>query len=260
MSAKTIRVEVADEIAVLTLNRPEVRNAINQRMVDEIHEALDELARRDGVAVLIVTGAGDKAFGGGADIGELRERRREDALRSINQGLFRHVETFPHPTIAAVHGWVLGGGCELAMACDLRVAAEDARFGNPEVGLGIVPAAGGSQRLARLVGVGRARELLFTGRIFDAAEALEIGFVNRLAPAGGALAVAKDLAREIARNDPLAVRMTKLAINVGIGALDPGRVVESVAQASCFESEEKFRRMTEFLEKKASKSRREERE
>jgi enoyl-CoA hydratase/carnithine racemase len=248
VSYETILLEVEQSIAVLTLNRPSVRNAINLTMVDEIHAALHDLSVRDDVHVLIVAGAGDQAFGGGADIRELRERKRDDALRSINQGLFQHVEDFPRPTIAALHGWVLGGGCELAEACDLRVASPGARLGHPEVGLGIVSAAGGTQRLARLVGLGRAREMLFTARIVDAEEAHRIGLIDRIAEGVEVLEAAKQLAREIARHDPLAVRLTKVSINVNAGATRPGPAIESIAQATCFESEEKHRRMTAFLE------------
>ena len=246
---ETIRVETGDDgVALLTLNRPEVRNAIDLRMVEETHAALAALARDGAARVLVITGAGGKAFVSGADIAELRERGRADALASINQGLVRAVEEHPLPTIAAVAGWALGGGCELAIACDLRVAGEGARFGQPEVGLGIVPAAGGTKRLARLVGLGRAKELIFTGRIVEAAEALAIGLVNRVVPDAEVVPAARALAAEIAKNDALALRLAKVAVHVGAGAVDAASAVESAAQAICFESDAKRARMTAFLE------------
>ena len=161
----------APGIARITFNRPEVRNALSLEMASELGTALDTLSVEDDLKCLIFAGS-ERSFISGADISELRDRTHVDALRRSNTGLFRRIETFPAPTIAAIRGFALGGGCELAMACDLRVAGEGARFGQPEVGLGILPGAGGTYRLVRLVGLGRARELVFTGRIFGAEEAL----------------------------------------------------------------------------------------
>ncbi len=249
---ETITVEVGDDgVALLTLNRPEVRNAISREMTDEIVAALDELAERDDVAALILTGAGGKAFAAGADIAELRDRKRDDALAGINSRTFRRVAEFPRPTIAAIVGFALGGGCELALACDLRVAGEGAKLGQPEVGLGIIPGAGACYRLPRLVGVGVAKELIFTGRIVDAPEALRIGLVNRVVADGAVLASTRELAAEIAKNDPLAVRLAKSVIDAAPGTARPWDL-EVAAQASCFESPAKHERMTAFLEKRAS--------
>ena len=248
----TIQRQVTDTIAVITLDRPEVRNAISQEMVDEIHGCLDDFEKDEAIAALIITGAGGKAFAAGADIAELRDRGRADALAAINTGLFRRLEEFPHPTIAAVTGWALGGGCELALACDLRVAGESARFGQPEVGLGIIPGAGGCYRLPRLVGVGIAKELIFTGRIIDAAEALRIGLVNHVVPDHGVLDKAHDLAAEIVRNDPLAVGLAKRMIHAASAAESPFEL-EVESQATCFESPAKRQRMTAFLEKRKRK-------
>ena len=198
-----------------------------------------------------MTGAGDKAFVAGADIGQLRERKAPEAFRRINQAAFRHVEEFPAPTIAAIRGWALGGGCELALACDLRIATESARFGQPEVGLGIIPGAGGTHRLERLVGLGKARELIFTGAIIDAAEALRIGLVNRVVPDSELLTATDELAKQIAKNSPGAVRLAKVAINVASECGDRGRdLIEVLSQAICFESQDKYDRMTAFLERK----------
>ena len=253
MSYETILVETdAVGVTTVTFNRPEVRNALNQHMVDEVRRALTELAQS--ARVVIFTGAGGKAFLGGADIGELRARGRLDALRRINSSLFGEIERFPAPTIAAVRGYALGGGCELAMACDLRVAGAGAKLGQPEVALGILPGAGATYRMPRLVGLGRARELIYTGRIIDAQEALSIGLVNRVVPDDQVLASARELAAEIGKNSALAVRLAKQALNFsGEFSLSAGQAFESAAQAVLFEDEEKLLRMQAFLERKKAK-------
>ncbi len=245
-----IRVETSDRLAVLTVDRPEARNAIDKRTARELDERLSELASRDDVHALILTGAGGKAFVSGADIGELSARRRDDALRGINASLFKRIEEFPRPTIAAIRGYALGGGCELAMACDLRVAGEGAVFGQPEAGLGILAAAGGTYRLPRLVGIARAKELLFTGRRLSAREALEWGLVNRVVADDAVMDEARTLAAEILAQSALAVRVAKLAVNAGArGGVDAWRTIEDLGQAILFEDDEKARRMTAFLDK-----------
>ncbi|SHK14752.1 enoyl-CoA hydratase/isomerase family protein [Rhodothermus profundi] len=251
----TLLVEEDEQgIVCCTFNRPEVRNALNLEMVQEVRQLLDQLARRDAVRVLIFTGAGGQAFVSGADIAELRERGRAEALQRINNSLFREIEQFPAPTIAAVRGWALGGGCELAMACDLRIAGESARFGQPEVRLGIIPGAGATYRLPRLVGLGKARELIYTGRIIEASEALAIGLVNEVVPDDQVLEKARALAREIAAASPLAVRFAKMALNAAFEmSTDVGLTLETMMQAILFEDEEKYRRMTAFLERKQRK-------
>jgi len=246
-----ILVEVKEQIGFVTLNRPEVRNAIDKETVDEIHAALDQFIESDSVGVLLISGAGDKAFAAGADIAQLRDRDRSDAFRIINSSLFRRIEEAPFPSIAAIRGFALGGGCELAMACDLRVAGKGAKFGQPEVGLGIVAGAGALERLPRLVGLGRAKELLYTGGIIDAAEALSIGLVNMVVDDDKVMEEACALARRILANDRLAVRLTKMSVNATARPNDQvGIAIDAIAQAVCFESEEKRRRMTEFLERK----------
>ncbi|WP_456429919.1 enoyl-CoA hydratase/isomerase family protein [Rhodocaloribacter sp.] len=257
-SFSTVLLDVDEQgIAVCTFNRPEVRNALNLDMVRDVRRVLEDLSVRDDVRVLIFTGAGGRAFVSGADIAELRERGRADALRRINNSLFREIEQFPAPTIAAVRGWALGGGCELAMACDLRVAGAGARFGQPEVALGIIPGAGATYRLPRLVGLGTARELIFTGRIIDASEALSIGLVNRVVPDDEVMDAARELAARIAKNSAVAVRFAKTALNVSDEmSTDAGLALETTIQAVLFEDEEKYRRMTAFLEKKQAKKNR----
>jgi len=243
-----------DGVLTCTLNRPEVHNALNLETIQEIRSFLESLAHREGLRSLIFTGAGEQAFASGVDISELIERGRLDALRRINGSLFREIERFTVPTIAAIRGYALGGGCELAMACDLRVCGESSRFGQPEVRFGIIPGAGATYRMPRLVGLGRARELIFTGRIIDAREALEIGLVNRVVPDEEVIPAARALAAEIAENSALAVRFAKIALDAaGEMSTDVGMALESSAQAVLFEDEEKRERMTAFLKRKKGK-------
>ncbi|MEK7468402.1 MAG: enoyl-CoA hydratase-related protein [Planctomycetota bacterium] len=248
MAYTAILVEVTDRLGVITINRPDVRNAIDLAVVTELTAALDDL--KDKIGCLIITGAGDKAFAAGADIAQLRDRNRDDALKGINTRVFRLIEDFPFPVIAAVCGFALGGGCELAMACDLRVAGESSKFGQPEVSLGIIAGAGATYRLARLVGAGRAKELLFTGRIIDAKEAEQIGLVNKVVADVDVLKTAKALAADILKNAPLAVRLTKWSINATLRAGEPDTAIEQLSQAVLFETEDKKKRMTDFLEKR----------
>ncbi len=248
---RTLLIEVRDGIALLTVNRPEVRNALGRETVDEMHAILRDLAGRSDAGVLVITGAGDKAFVSGADIKEMRERRRREALLAINQELFTAVENFPKVVIAAINGFALGGGCELALACDLRVASENARMGFPETGLGIMPAAGGTQRLPRLVGWGKAKELIFTGEIVDAREALRIGLVNQVVPHAALLPAASALAKKVLSRGPLALQMAKLSLNMAARTgVDTGMMIERLSQAILFESQDKVEGMTAFLEKR----------
>lgn len=247
---KNLLVEFAEGIAVVTLNRPEVRNAIDLATADDLHWALEVLGSYPRTRVVILTGAG-RAFASGADIQELRRRRAPDALRGINAGLFEQVEAFPAPTIAAVNGYALGGGCELALACDLRIAAQSARFGQPEAGLGVIPAAGAAHRLPRLIGLGRARDLIYTGRIIDADEALRIGLVNRMVPDDALLGEARAMASVIARKSPLALRVAKRVLGAAAYGAAPGRVAEDLGQAILFESSDRDEGMSAFLKGRA---------
>lgn len=249
--AQLVLTELQDGVLTLTLNRPEKLNALDQELVDALSSALSHFAKDPDVRALVLTGAGDRAFAAGADIAQLRERRAADALRSINAGLFEQVARFPAPTIAAVKGFALGGGCELAVACDLRVASTTARFGQPETGLGILAAAGATWRLPALIGLGRARELLYTGRIVDAQEALQMGLVNQVVSNDEVLAAAKSMAQKIAAQDGLATRLTKQAVQLVEGDQEQLRRFVSAAQAVCFESPEKLKRMDAFLARKA---------
>jgi enoyl-CoA hydratase len=240
-------------IALLTLNRPEVRNAIDLRIVQDLGTALDEIALDDDIRAIIISGAGDKAFASGADIAQLKERGVADALKRINAAIFRRLEEQPIPVIAAIKGYALGGGCELAMACDIRIAGESAKLGQPEVSLGIIPGAGAVQRLPKLVGLGRAKELIFTGRILDAKEAEHLGLVNRVVPDSDVMREARALAWQIAAQSALAVKISKLALNASARSNPAFDTLDALGQAVLFESEDKHRRMAEFLDRRTSK-------
>ncbi|HSL23557.1 MAG TPA: enoyl-CoA hydratase-related protein [Vicinamibacterales bacterium] len=248
---KNIRVEIDGQTALLTIDRPEVRNALNLETVRECHAALQELAANKEVGVLIITGGGDQAFVSGADINDIRGRTLEDGLAGINSSLFSAIERFPRPTIAAVNGFAVGGGCELALACDIRVASETAKFGQPELNLGIIPGAGATQRLPRVIGLGRAKHLILTGELIDAQRALGIGLVTAVAPPAELLPRARDIAHRILRLGPLAARLAKLSLNASARVdLDSGLLIETLAQAICFDSEDKIEGTTAFLEKR----------
>ncbi|HEX5595913.1 MAG TPA: enoyl-CoA hydratase/isomerase family protein [Micromonosporaceae bacterium] len=242
----SLRIEERDDRLVVTLDRPEKRNAIDAELVEALHEVCGRLERDP--RLLLLTGGTDGIFAAGADIGQLRERGRLDALAAINSALFARIRALPLPTVAAVDGPALGGGAELSYACDLRVCTSRAFFGQPEVRLGILAGAGATHRLPALVGETRAKELLFTGRRVDAAEALRIGLVNRVVDEPeDLLAAAHALLDEIAKGSSLALRLTKLAIDAPAGAHPQ---LDLVSQAVLFEDAEKHRRMTAFLEKK----------
>ena len=247
----TLLIEVEDELATVTINRPEVRNALNAQVLADMRAALARLRTDDEVGAVVFTGAGDKAFVAGADINQLRHYTIESGLVSEMQRLYDEVEAFEKPTIAAVNGFALGGGCELAMACDIRIAAEHARFGLPETTLSVLPAAGGTQRLARLVGTGRAIELILTGRFVDAAEALAVGLVTSVVPADGLAAEARRVAEQILAKGPLAVRLAKLVIRTGMDADQrTGQVVERLAQTVLYTTADKAEGTSAFLEKR----------
>lgn len=240
--AERLRVEHQGDRVVATLHRSEVRNAIDQQLVDELHLLCAELEAVP--RVLILTGA-DGVFASGADIAQLRERRAADARAGINTTVFRRIRELPMPVIAAIDGYALGGGAELAYAADLRLGTPSLKIGNPEPSLGIIAAAGATWRLPAIVGDARAAELLLTGRILDADEALAWGLVSALHPADALLPAAHAIADRIARLDPLAVRHTKRAL---LAPADAHPEVELELQAELFERPEKHERMTAFLE------------
>src|SRR5216684_9129326 len=220
----TVSLKLESGVAHVELNRPAVRNALNLEMVRALHGLLDDLVQRDEVRAVVISGAGGKAFASGADIAELRDRTHRDALLTFNGSLFQKVEDFLRPTIAAIEGYALGGGLELALACDLRVASKTAKVGLPEATLGIYPAAGGTWRLPRLVGLGRAKELVFTGRIVDGTEAYALGILERLCDSGQALKTALELAGLISQNASLAVQVAKVSLNAAARGGPPSPV------------------------------------
>ncbi|TFD44397.1 enoyl-CoA hydratase/isomerase family protein [Cryobacterium sp. TMT1-2-1] len=240
----TLLVDRGPDRLHVRLNRPEVRNAIDQAMIDELHLVCAELEREP--RILIISGAGG-IFASGADIAQLRERRAADALQGINSGLFGRIARLPMPVIAALDGWALGGGAELAYAADFRIASTTVRLGNPETALGIIPAAGALWRLAELVGEPVAKEIILAGRILNADEALAVHLVTEVHEPGALLAAAHALADRIAKQDPLATRIAKQVFHA---PADAHPQADNEAQAVLFESEAKFARMTAFLERK----------
>jgi enoyl-CoA hydratase/carnithine racemase len=251
---ETLKVEVDDRLAVVTINRPEVRNALSRQVMAELRDALAELGERDDVGLVAFTGAGDKAFVAGADISQLRHYDLHTGLAGEMQRAFDEIEAFPKPTVAAVNGFALGGGCELAMACDIRIAAENARFGLPETTLSVLPGAGGTQRLARVVGTGRAIEMILTGRFVDAAEAHAIGLVTTVVPPDELRAALRRLADTILAKGPLAVRLAKLVVRAGMDADQrTGQVVERLAQALLYTTDDKAEGTSAFLEKRPTR-------
>lgn len=248
---ETLLVEVEDGIGHVTIDRPEVRNVLSRRVMEDLRAALTELREDERVGVVVFTGAGEKAFVAGADIGELRKRTMLDGLAAAMQRLFDEIEGFEKPTIAAVNGLALGGGCELAMACDIRLASENSRFGLPETGLAIIPGAGGTQRLARLVGKGRAVEMILTGRAVGAEEAAAIDLVTRVVPPEELMDAARETAARILSKGPLAVRLAKLAVQTGFDTdQHSGQVIERLAQTVLYASEDKQEGTSAFLEKR----------
>lgn len=242
-------------VGVVTINRPKALNALNSDVLKEIEAAFDEIDLEE-TRVVILTGAGDKSFVAGADIGEMSTltKAEGEAFGKIGNDVFRKIETFPLPVIAAINGFALGGGCEISMSCDIRLCSENAIFGQPEVGLGITPGFGGTQRLARIVGVGKAKEMIYTAFNIKAEEALRIGLVNAIYPQDELLAAAKKMAAKIASNAPIAVRASKKAINDGLQVdMDQAIVVEEKAFGSCFETEDQKAGMGNFLEKDKAK-------
>jgi enoyl-CoA hydratase len=240
-----VRIERSDDRVVATLDRPEVRNAIDQQTVDALHALCAELEADP--KILILTGVGG-VFASGADIAQMLQRRAADALAGINAHAFRRIHALPMPVIAAVDGYALGGGAELAFAADLRIGTPTTRFGNPETGLGIIPAAGATWRLPQLVGEARAAELILTGRMLPADEALAWGLLSSIHQPAELLPAAHHLADRIAAADPLATRHAKTAL---AAAADQHPQIDLELQAELFESPEKMRRMTEFLQRRA---------
>lgn len=244
--------EQKEAVGIITINREKALNALNSTVLEELDKTLDAV-NLDEVRCLILTGAGQKSFVAGADIGEMSSltKAEGEAFGKKGNDVFRKLETFPVPVIAAINGFALGGGCEIAMSCDIRICSDNAVFGQPEVGLGITPGFGGTQRLARLVGAGMAKQMIYTGRNIKADEALRIGLVNAIHTQEELMPAAEKMAAGIAKNAPIAVRNCKKAINDGLDAvMDDAIVIEEKLFGDCFESYDQKEGMAAFLEKR----------
>lgn len=253
MELKNVLFEKEGKIALVSINRPKALNALNSETLKEIDFVIDEIEKDDDIYAVVLTGAGEKAFVAGADITEMKDMTTVEGRRFgiLGNKVFRKLELLEKPVIAAINGFALGGGCELSMACDIRIASDRAKFGQPEVGLGITPGFGGTQRLARLVGLGMAKELIYTAKIIKADEALRIGLVNRVVEGANLLDEAKALANQIASNAPIAVKLCKAAINRGMQCdIDTALMYESEAFGECFSTEDQKEGMTAFTEKR----------
>lgn len=253
MGYVNIVLEIADRIATITINRPKSLNALTRATMRELKDAFESIAARDDIGVVLLTGAGEKAFVAGADISEISRLAPLQALDfALNgQGVLELMERLPQPVIGVVNGFALGGGCELAMACDILVAADTAKFGQPEVNLGIIPGYGGTQRLPRLVGRNLAKELVLTGDMITAQRAYEIGLVNRVVPAAELMKAAREMAARILAKGPVAIRAAKSAMNRGLDLdLSNANAYEASLFAACFSSEDQSEGMNAFLEKR----------
>ena len=251
-----ITYEVSGQVGTITINRPKALNALNSQVLDELNACLDAVDL-EAVRCLILTGAGEKSFVAGADIAEMSTltKAEGEAFGKKGNDVFLKLENFPIPVIAAVNGFALGGGCEISMSCDIRICSENAVFGQPEVGLGITPGFGGTQRLARLVGAGMAKQLIYTARNIKADEALRIGLVNAVYPLEELIPAAQKMAAGIAKNAPIAVRNCKKAINKGLEAATMAEAVavEEKLFGDCFETEDQKYGMAFFLDRNKEK-------
>jgi len=247
-----VEVSKQGNVGIITMNRPEALNALSSAVFADLTKALDVVEKDDEIYVVIITGAG-RAFVAGADIGEMATMNVEEGLAfsELGNNLMMRVDLFSKPTIAAVNGFALGGGCELALAADIRVASEKAKFGQPEVGLGIIPGFGGTQRMARIIGTGAAMELIYTADTIDAQRALEIGMVQHVVPAEELMPFALEMANKIASKAQVAIRTSKMAIRRGIDCdISTAATYEALAFATCFATEDQKDAMKAFVEKR----------
>lgn len=252
MNFENILVYKDGAIGVIKINRPEVRNALDAKTLLEIEQALDQWEYHEEVKVIVLTGEGDKSFAAGADIKQLREKTAIDALLPGLSGLCRKIENFGKVTIAAINGYALGGGCEIALACDIRVASEEAKFGLPELNLSIIPGAGGTQRLARMIGKGRAMDMILTGEIISAKKAEEFGLVSKVVPREELWETVLEKTSKILAKGPLAIQLAKQVVHRGFDTdMDTALTLEKLAQSILFSSEDKQEGTTAFLEKRS---------
>lgn len=253
MELKNVILEKEGNIAIVTINRPKALNALNSETLKDIDTVVSELEKDKEVYAVILTGAGEKSFVAGADISEMKDLNEEQGREfgALGNKVFRRLEVLDKPVIAAISGFALGGGCELAMSCDIRIASVKAKFAQPESGLGITPGFGGTQRLPRIVGLGKAKELIYTGDIINAEEALRIGLVNKVVPLESLMDEAKALANKIAKNAPIAVKLCKDAIDRGMQvSIDEAIVIEAEDFGKCFATEDQTEGMSAFVERR----------
>jgi enoyl-CoA hydratase len=255
MNYSTLQISREQGTLTVTIDRPEVRNALSPQVFDELYQLMAEIAYDEEIRVVIITGAGGKAFASGADIRSLNERATLDVLKSKAQDVLAAIESLDKPVIAAIDGYALGGGCELALACDIRIATQKSKLGQPEVNLGIIPGMGGTQRLQRVVGIGKAKELIFTGDILSAEQALAIGLLNAVVEDADDLQrKAMDMADKIANKGPRAVSLAKMAINTGANTdIHSGLLFEKMAQTVAFSTQDRTEGTSAFLEKRTPK-------
>ncbi len=257
MELKNVILEKEGHLAIVTINRPKALNALNSETLKDLDVVLEDLEKDNNVYAVIVTGAGEKSFVAGADIAEMKDLNEEQGKEFgiLGNNVFRRLEKLDKPVIAAVSGFALGGGCELAMSCDIRIASVKAKFGQPEAGLGITPGFGGTQRLARIVGPGKAKELIYTCDIINAEEAYRIGLVNKVVELENLMDEAKAMANKIAANAPKAVAYCKDAIDRGMQVdIDSAILVEAEDFGKCFATEDQTEGMTAFLERRTEKN------
>jgi enoyl-CoA hydratase len=253
MEFQNLILEKEDYLAILTINRPKALNALNGETLFEIEAAIKDIKADSNINVVIITGSGDKAFVAGADITFMLPLTPAEGryFSDVGEKVFRQIELLEKPVIAAINGFALGGGCELAMSCDIRLASENSVFGQPEVGLGVIPGFGGTQRLPRLIGEGRAKELTYTADIINVQEAYRLGLVNHVYPQDQLMAEAKKMAKKIAAKAPLAVGYSKFAIGKGLQVdIDTAMSIESDMFGMCCSTQDKFEGMTAFVEKR----------
>lgn len=253
MTFENIILEKEDKIAIIKINRPKALNALNKDTLLDIRNAIIDIQNDASIYALIITGTGEKAFVAGADIDYMKSMNplQARAFSKLGQDVFRMIEMMEIPVIAAVNGFALGGGCELAMSCDMRLASENAQFGQPEVKLGVTPGYGGTQRLPRLIGEGRAKELIYSAKNIKAEEAYRVGLVNHVYPLENLMDEAKKLASKICNNAPLAVRYSKLQVNRGMQTdIDSAMTIENDLFGLCFASEDQTEGMYAFVEKR----------
>ncbi|MGL4849939.1 MAG: short-chain-enoyl-CoA hydratase [Clostridium sp.] len=254
MELKNVLLEKEGNLAIVTINRPKALNALNSETLADLNTVVEDLEKDSNIYAVILTGAGEKAFVAGADIAEMKDLTEEQGREFgiLGNRVFRRLEKLDKPVIAAISGFALGGGCELAMSCDIRIASEKAKFGQPESGLGITPGFGGTQRLPRIVGLGKAKELIYTNEIIKADEALRIGLVNKVVALEELMDAAKEMASKIISNAPIANKLCKDAIDRGMQvSIDEAIMIEAEDFGKCFATEDQSEGMAAFMERRA---------